>query len=172
MIYPRICIVCYERAVLSLALTILWRHLEFLVTCGLLCFYNGYRNRPLHIGCFICAPFLTFSEQFCPKKERKKETSALKVGKKRHVLCFELRLKSPARKLEAVLLRIIKGKKKTIPFLQLMSQMMGVHKILISTHEVISCWLWESSGIINGKRLKWYRRTLAVILKVKKVVLL
>ena len=27
-------------------------------------------------------------------------------------------------------------------------------------------------GIINGKRLKWYRRHLAVILKVKKVVLL
>ena len=27
-------------------------------------------------------------------------------------------------------------------------------------------------GIINGKRFKWYRRHLAVILKVKKVVLL
>lgn len=51
----------------------------------------------------------------------------------------------PARKLEAVLLRNIKGKKETIPSLRLMSQMMGVHKILISTHEVISCWFWESS---------------------------
>ena len=78
----------------------------------------------------------------------------------------------PARKLEAVLLKIIKGKKEIIPSLQLMSQMMGVHKILISTHEVISCWFGESAGTINGKRLKSYRRHLAVILKVKKVVLL
>ena len=38
-------------------------------------------------------------------------------------------LKSPERKLEAVLLKIIKGNNEIIPSLQLMSQMMGVHKI-------------------------------------------